>query len=100
MLFRSALLQDSRSRGVVNGSQTGQLAMRYIAQGDVIRSGDRVLTSGLGGNFPPGLLIGNVVDVRQKDVDMFKEARIEPAIDFGRIEEVLVITNFVPMKLD
>lgn len=96
----NALLQDSRARGVVNGSQTGQLAMRYIGQGDVVRSGDRVLTSGLGGNFPPGLLVGNVVDVRQKDVDMFKEARIEPAVDFGRIEEVLVITNFMPMKLD
>jgi rod shape-determining protein MreC len=96
----NALLQDSRARGVVNGSQTGLLAMRYIGQGDVVRSGDRVLTSGLGGNFPPGLLVGHVVDVRQKDVDMFKESRIEPAVDFDRIEEVLVVTNFLPTKLD
>jgi rod shape-determining protein MreC len=96
----NALLQDSRARGVVNGSQTGQLLMRYIGQGDIVRSGDKVLTSGLGGNFPPGILIGNVLDVRQKDVDMFKEARIEPSVDFERLEVVLVITNFQPTKLD
>ena len=96
----NALLQTSRARGVVNGSPGSYLNMRYIDQGQVVHTGDRVITSGLGGGFPPGLLIGGVVDVRQKDVDLFQEARLEPSVDFGRLEAVLVITNFLPVKLE
>ncbi len=96
----NGMLQTTRARGVVNGSSTGRLVMRYIGQSEVVHTGDRVITSGLGGNFPPGLLIGSVIDVRQKDVDMFQEARLEPAVDVDRLEQVLVITNFLPTKLE
>jgi len=96
----NGVLQESRARGVVNGSLTGRLAMLYIGQGEVVHTGDRVVTSGLGGSFPPGLLIGSVIDVRQKDVDMFQEARLEPAVDVNRLETVLIITNFLPTKLE
>ncbi|MBI2939216.1 MAG: rod shape-determining protein MreC [Chloroflexi bacterium] len=93
-------IQDSRARGVVYGARTGELAMRYIAQGESVKTGDRVLTSGLGGIYPPGIPIGRVVDVRQKDIDMFQEARLDPAVAIDKLEEVLVITNHLPVKLE
>jgi rod shape-determining protein MreC len=96
----NAVVQSSRARGVVNGGANGELTMRYIAKGEQVRTGDRIVTSGLGGVYPEGLLIGTVIDVRQRDVDMFQDARIEPAVDFGRLEVALVVTNHVPAKLD
>lgn len=95
-----ALVQSNRAKGVVNGSRTGQLTMTYIAQQFKVQTGDRVVTSGLGGVFPAGLWVGTVIDVRQSDPDLFQSARLEPAIDFGRLEEVMVITNHLPVKLN
>jgi rod shape-determining protein MreC len=73
--------------------------MTYIPQGVKIQTGDRVVTSGVGGVFPPGLWVGTVADVRQNDVDLYQSARLEPAVDFGQLEEVMVIVNHLPTKL-
>jgi rod shape-determining protein MreC len=85
--------------GVVNGSRSGQLTMTFIPQGSKVQAGDRVVTSGLGGVFPPGLWVGTVTDVHQNDVDLYQEAKVQPAVDFGRIEDVMVIVNHLPTKL-
>jgi rod shape-determining protein MreC len=95
----NALIQSSRAKGVVNGSRNGQLLMTYIPQGVKIQTGDKVVTSGVGGVFPPGLWVGTVTDVRQNDVDLFQSAQLEPAVDFGQVEEVMVIVNHLPTKL-
>jgi len=94
-----SLVQSTRAKGVVNGSRTGQLLMTYIPQGVKVQTGDRVVTSGIGGIFPPGLLVGTVTDVRQNDVDLFQSAQLEPAVDIGRLEDVMVIINHLPTKL-
>jgi hypothetical protein len=52
----------------------------------------------MGGNFPKGILIGQVIEVRQRDFDVFQEAVIRPTVDFGRLEVVMVITNFDPLE--
>ena len=100
----NAMIQRTRSGGVVYGQRgptgTSSLVMRYIPQGEEIKTGDRVITSGLGGIFPAGIVVGQVSQVRQRDTDMFQEATIEPSVDFGRLEDVLVITNHQPVKLD
>lgn len=95
-----ALIQSSRAKGVVSGSRTGQLIMTYIPQGVKVQTGDRVVTSGIGGVFPEGLWIGTVTDVRQNDVDLFQSAQLEPAVDLGRLESVMVIINHLPTKLN
>jgi len=100
----NAMDQRSRARGVVYGQRgapgSSQLVMRLIPQGEEIKVGDRVVTSGLGGIFPEGIAVGQVAEVRQSATDMFQEATIDPFVDFGRLETVLVITNHQPVKLD
>jgi rod shape-determining protein MreC len=57
-----------------------------------IRKGDRVVSSGLGGRFPKGILIGHIVEVRDQRRDpLFKEVFLESSVDFSRVEEVFVI---------
>jgi rod shape-determining protein MreC len=96
----NALLQRSRATGVVQGQIGRTLVMHYIAQGEDVQVGDIVLTSGLGGNYPKRLVIGQVTAVRQRDIDLFQEAEVRPTVDFGRLEVVMVITDFTPVQTD
>jgi rod shape-determining protein MreC len=95
----SALIQRSRATGVVQGYPGQALVMRYIPQGDTVTLGDVVLTSGLGGNFPKRLVIGQVASVSRKDVEMFQEAEIIPAVNLRDLEMVMVVLNFTPLDL-
>jgi rod shape-determining protein MreC len=92
----NVLLQSSRATGVASGQLGGSLVVKYIPQGELVSQGDVVLTSGLGGNFPKGLIVGRVTQVRQKDIELFQEAVVEPLMDVGRLEVVYVIRNFTP----
>jgi len=96
----AAVIQDSRARGVISGQRRELLTMKYIPQSETIRTGERVVTSGAGGVFPEGILIGRIADVTRKDVDMFQEAQVEPEVDFARLDRVLVVTNHLPLNLD
>jgi rod shape-determining protein MreC len=89
--------ENSRAVGVVAG-QAGQLPqMQYIAQEADVSVGDEVITSGLGGNFPKNLVIGQVIEVEKEDFDMYQQATVRPTVNFNRLEFVLVITNFQPL---
>ncbi len=100
----SALVQRSRATGVVRGVQSPSgtaLTMGLMPQTDgIIQPGDLVLTSGLGGRFPRRLLIGEVSEVRRRDVDMFQEATLRPAVDFANLEMVIVVRYFTPIGVD
>ena len=93
----NSVVQDSRATGVVEGRLSGDLVMRFIPQEEQISVGDIVLTSGLGGNFPKRLVIGQVTAVRQHDIELFQEATVRPSVDFNRLEVVMVIRQFTPM---
>jgi rod shape-determining protein MreC len=92
-----ALLQRNRLVGVVNGRAGSSPVLDYVPQGGDITTGDLVITSGLGGSFPKNLVIGQVVEVRQRDYEMFQQAVLRPTVNFDRLEFVLVITNFKPL---
>ena len=99
----NALLQSSRLNGVIRGEPGGNLAvggliMDYLPQGAGFGIGEIVLTSGIGGNFPKGIPIGQVVESRERDVDVFKQAVVWPAVDFSSLELVLIVTNFDPLE--
>jgi rod shape-determining protein MreC len=90
----AALLQTSRATGLVVGQPDGSLRMEYIEQGASVAVGDFVLTSGLGGILPKGLLIGQVTEVQQMDYALHQAAIVRPALDLSHLEMVLVITAF------
>jgi len=92
----NALIQNSRATGVVQGKPGGGVVMRYIQQGEEVGVGDLVLTSGLGGNFPRRLVIGQVTAIRQRDIELFQEAEVEPTVEFDQLEMVMIITDFEP----
>ncbi len=94
----NALTQSTRASGLVEGQVDGSLAMRSISQGDVVSVGDTVFTSGLGGNFPRQILIGQIVEVDRKDYELYQTAVVQPTVDFDRLEVVLVITGFEPIQ--
>jgi len=92
-------LEPSQAAAVLSGSISGDLSLDMIPQGANVESGNLALTSGLGGNFPPNILIGQVTGVRSRDQDLFQRAAIQPVVDFSQIEIVLVITNFRPVDI-
>ena len=93
--FRSrvpALIQRNRIRGLIYGTQTG-LEMRQINRRAKVKKGDRVISSGLGGLYPKGILIGTIVEVRVQPHELFQTASIETAVDLSRMEEVFIIIS-------
>jgi rod shape-determining protein MreC len=96
----AVLLQTSRVTGLVVGQPDGSLRMKYIPQGEEIEVGEVVLTSGLGGVMPKGLVVGEIQTVEGMDYELHQEAVVKPAVDFQRLELVLVITGFEPIPLE
>ncbi len=93
----AAILQQSRATGLLVGQADGSLRMLYIPQEDTVQVGDVVLTSGLGGAFPRGLVLGQVAQVVRQDFALFQEAIVNPAVDYRRVELTLVVTSFQPL---
>ncbi len=92
-------LQSAETEASLVGSVTGDVMLELIPQDINVQPGDLVLTSGLGGGYPPDLIIGQVVNVRSRDFDLFQQATVQPVVDFNRLEIVLVIVNFKPVDI-
>jgi rod shape-determining protein MreC len=92
-------LQASNTDAQLDGSVTGDLSLDMISQDATVQIGDVVLTSGLGGGYPPNLLVGQVVSVRKLPTELFQQAALQPNVDFKRLQFVLVITNFNPVDI-
>ena len=95
----SARLQTTRAEGSIIGQASGALRMTFIDLDESIIQGDLVITSGLGGNFPPDIVVGQVTSIRQFEFELFQEAEVRSLIDLGLLEFVLVITSFQPIDL-
>jgi rod shape-determining protein MreC len=89
----SAVVQDTRATGIVRGRRGLELLMDSIPQTEDVETGQAVVTSGLGGDFPAGLMIGEIKEVHESDNELFKEARLTPAVVFDRLEIVFVLTE-------
>jgi rod shape-determining protein MreC len=85
------IIERSRVKGVVEGNGTDGLVMKYVRQVDEVKVGDQVVTSGLSGVFPKGLLVGEVTKVEKSTDNFFKHVEVRPAVDLGRLEEVLIL---------
>lgn len=96
----NVLIQPSRSEGVLRGSITGDISLEQIPQEDAINPGDLIVTSGLGGNYPANIIVGQVTSVRSQENALFQSASIQTVSDFSNLDIVLVITNFNPVEIE
>ncbi len=97
--YVNARLQTSRGEGSVVGTASGDLRLTFVPLNDEIKDGDSVVTSGIGGKFPRGIVIGQVTTSRLDDSKLFQEAVVRSLVDFNRLEIVLVVTSFQPLDL-
>lgn len=91
-----AVDQRSRARGIVAGVIDDGLTMKYVGRSEDLRPGDRIVTSGMDGIFPRGLLVGEVGRVSQEGAGLFLNVEVLPAVDFRKLEQLLVLTQKPP----
>lgn len=92
--------EDSRAFGVLYGWPRDKLYIKYLPQAAEVKENDLIITSGVGGGYPKGLLIGRVASVKRNDIEMFQEAFVDPTVRFDNLENVMVIVNFSPRELE
>ncbi len=85
------IIQRSRAQGILEGRVEEFGILKYVQKSDDVQMGDRIITSGLGGIFPKGLIVGTVTKVERKRPGIFQYIEVTPAVDFSRLEEVLVL---------
>jgi rod shape-determining protein MreC len=89
----SATVQRSRQEGLVSGALGVRLIMRYLPEGSDIKPGDTIITSGLSGSYPKGILIGKVVSLGDEFSGISRYAIIKPEANLSNIEEVLIVVQ-------
>jgi rod shape-determining protein MreC len=90
------LVQRSREQGIVKGLSPKTCKLDYVLKTGNVTPGDQVVTSGLGGVYPKGLMVGEVLEVKDIPWEFFKEIKVRPMVDFSKLEELLVIVKEVP----
>ncbi|MBU1125605.1 MAG: rod shape-determining protein MreC [Candidatus Omnitrophica bacterium] len=89
----SSMVERSRQEGLITGTLGGYLTMKYLPQGADIEVGDTIITSGLNGKYPKGILIGKVIELGTEFSGLSRYAVVEPAVNLSNIEEVLVVSQ-------
>jgi rod shape-determining protein MreC len=92
-------LQKSGAEASLYGSLTGDISLQSIPQDAEVNVGDVIITSGLGGDYPSDLIVGQVSSVRRLPSEMFQTASVQPVVDFAALKVVLVIKNFRPVDI-
>jgi len=93
----SAMIQRTRDNGILKGTidpaPKGYVKMEFLPQDATLIKGDTVITSGLGGLLPKGILIGEVVEANKQPHDLTQYAIVKPVVDLNKLEYVFVITK-------
>lgn len=92
-------LEKAEREVVLVGSVSGDLSLELVAQDVTLEVGDILLTSGLGGGYPSDLIVGQILNVRKRDSDIFQQATVQPVVDFSALKIVLVVTDFRPVNI-
>lgn len=88
------LQSESRTTGLLRGESLGNaMVLDYIPQTDTVSPGDVAVSSGVGGMFPEGLVVGTVARVQRKDADPFQVAAVDPAVDMNKLERLYVLAD-------
>jgi rod shape-determining protein MreC len=87
------LFSHDRVSGIVVGTGMEFCEMKYVPITAEVNVGDQIISSGLGGLYPKGLVVGTVISITKATQGLFQEISIAPSADFGRLEEVLVLLS-------
>ena len=85
------LIQNTRTRAVVEGLGTSKCKLKYVLSSEPVSRGDLVVSSGLEGVFPKGLLIGEIALITGETGAIFQNIIVEPMVPFDKLEEVFVV---------
>mgnify|MGYP000930421318 CR=1 FL=1 len=86
-----AMIQRTRAQGILQGAGTAGCNMKYISRVEEVEAGDVVISSGLSGVFPKGLLLGVVTRTSQTGEGLFQKIDVAPTADLKKMEEVVVL---------
>ena len=86
-----SFVHRTRAKAIVEGGGENRCQLKYLLRAEDVVVGDRVVTSGLSGYFPKGLMMGEIRKVDKKGHGIFQYAELVPSVDFTRLEEVLII---------
>ena len=87
-------LQNAKVEAQIRGSITGEITLEMVPQDAEVQIGDVLLTSGLGGNYPPNIFVGQVLSMQSQKNSLFQTGSVQSIVDFSSLSAVLVITNF------
>ena len=89
----AAVIQGQRAEGIVEGTVSGGLSMDFVERDKTVEEKLVVVTSGSSQIFPKGIPIGLVETVGEVDVNIYKQIEVRSFVDFGSLEEVMIITS-------
>ena len=96
------VVQRTRARGIVRGTGGDEAYRARVEDFDRLADvvpGDVLVTSGVGSHFPPGLLVGEILDVQKRGDSLYQRAEVKPASRVERIERVLVLIRREPERM-
>ncbi len=89
----AAMIQSSRATGVLRGSVSGGLSLDFVDRAILPVEGDVVMTSGLGGVYPSGIVVGDVTVVEDRRSELYPRVTVESRIRTDRLEEVFILVG-------
>jgi rod shape-determining protein MreC len=90
------VVQRTGARGMLKGTGSEEhyaCRLEHLSREDDVKVGDLVVTSGLGQRFPASILVGRINEVQKKEFGLYQDATVVPAVNFSRLEEVLIMTS-------
>ncbi|MFW8601209.1 rod shape-determining protein MreC [Desulfobacterota bacterium M19] len=90
-----AIVQNNRLQGIIKGDGRNY-RLRYVLKNSVVKINDTIITSGMGGVFPKGLVIGTVSNFLRARRGMFLQIKVKPSVNFHHLEYLTIILHGKP----
>jgi rod shape-determining protein MreC len=88
-----AVVQRTRIQGIITGAGSHGCVLKYISKTQDVQVGDVIISSGIGGVFPKGRMIGQVSYINRQEAGLFWKIYVAPTIDFSKLEEIVILTS-------
>ena len=92
----AAMIQSNRAEGIVHGSIGGGLSLDFVSHETTVKAGDVVITSGMGGVYPKGLLVGEVTNVANLPSALYQDITLSSSANLNSLEDVLILVGASP----